>query len=64
VATFAAQDAFDAALKLESIARSGEFADLEVAHATVRSEAGRLCLALEKLSAKHARNVVAPTVNA
>jgi CheY-like chemotaxis protein len=52
VATFAAQDAYDAALKLERLARARDLTDAEGAYATLAHEVDRLKLALEGLIAK------------
>jgi hypothetical protein len=50
VATFSAQHAFDAALKLERLARAGELAGVDEAFAAMAAEVGRLRTALESLS--------------
>ena len=51
VATFAAQPAFEAALKLETIARSGEFTGAEDAQAALETEVERLRSELQELIA-------------
>jgi len=51
VATFAAEDAFDAALKLERLARSEEWAGIGDAISTVVAEIERVMLALAELGA-------------
>jgi two-component system, sensor histidine kinase and response regulator len=51
VATFSAQHAFDAALKLERLARAEELTGVDEAFAVLAAEAGRLRTALESLSA-------------
>jgi two-component system sensor histidine kinase/response regulator len=51
VATFAAQDAFEAALKLERLARAGELNGVEEGFAVLAAEVERLRTALESLSA-------------
>ncbi|MGC1188606.1 MAG: response regulator [Candidatus Acidiferrales bacterium] len=55
VATFAAQPAFDAALKLEEIARSGNLTGAEDAFASLAEEVRRLRIALENRSASQAQ---------
>ncbi|MGB6200400.1 MAG: response regulator, partial [Candidatus Acidiferrales bacterium] len=55
VATFAAQPAFDAALKLEEIARSGNLTGAEDAYASLAEEVRRLRIALENRSASQAQ---------
>ena len=50
VSTFSAQHAFDAALKLERLARAGEMAGVDEAFAALAVEVGRLRTALESLS--------------
>ena len=49
--TFAAQDAFEAALKLERLARAGELNGVEEGFAVLAAEVERLRTALESLSA-------------
>jgi two-component system, sensor histidine kinase and response regulator len=51
VATFAAEDAFDAALKVELLVRTGEFAGVAEAISTLEAEIDRLLEALEELAA-------------
>jgi two-component system, sensor histidine kinase and response regulator len=55
VATFAAQRAFDEALKLERIARSKDLIGAEETCAALVAEVRQLCVALEDLRADHGR---------
>jgi CheY-like chemotaxis protein len=59
VATFSAQDALAAALKLERLGRSGDLEEAERAYAALANEIERLRSALEALSARQER---VPTV--
>jgi two-component system, sensor histidine kinase and response regulator len=54
VAVFAAQNAFDAALKLEMRGRAGELDDIEKPYASLAAEVERLRLALQKIVTEQA----------